>query len=211
MEFKDRPGPSSTSGDSVRGTSAATEQEKLEEKKKGKKCHILHNLTEEDLTRVQNLRVQRIASDRARIQRLSLNESHLLLERCLNREPSLLFDLLDTDPNPEDPPPLQTLSRCVCGKCRDMPTLIERKCCGKPPQHCISLMPHMDLFILEDGVLRLARRIWNDLRAEEDSQELGESNREFRFAAYRQFVVWRYGILGRGNRIVIPSCCVWKT
>ncbi|CAL8298669.1 unnamed protein product [Boreogadus saida] len=44
----------------------------------------------------------------------------------------------------------------------------------------------MDLFILEEGVLRLARRIWNDVRAEEDAAEPGEANKQFRYAAYRQ-------------------------
>lgn len=68
----------------------------------------------------------------------------------------------------------------------------------------------MDLYIIQEGVLRLARRIWNDLRAEEDSQELGESYKQFRHATYRQFVVWLYGLLGPCQRIVIPSCSVWK-
>ena len=68
----------------------------------------------------------------------------------------------------------------------------------------------MDLFILEEGVLRLARRIWNDVRAEEDAAEPGEANKQFRYAAYRQYVVWQHGALGEGRRVVIPSCCVWR-
>uniref|UniRef100_A0A672NKW5 P2X purinoreceptor 7 intracellular domain-containing protein n=1 Tax=Sinocyclocheilus grahami TaxID=75366 RepID=A0A672NKW5_SINGR len=73
---------------------------------------------------------------------------------------------------------------CVCQRCREMPSDIERKCFGQLPDFCISILPHMDLYILEEGVLRLARRIWNDIRA--------------------------YGALGHGHRVVIPSCCVWK-
>lgn len=68
----------------------------------------------------------------------------------------------------------------------------------------------MELYILDEGVLRLSRRIWNDIRATQDLPDPGESNRQFRYAAYRQYVVWQYGALGQGHRIVIPSCCVWR-
>lgn len=122
------------------------------------------------------------------------------------RDPSLIFDIMATAP-PSDPPGQgpNKPEWCVCMKCREMPTDVERKCCGQPPQHCISLLPHVDIYIL-----RLARRIWNDIRAREDPPNPGEDNKQFRHVAYRQFVVWQYGALGRGNRIVIPSCCVWK-
>lgn len=148
----------------------------------------------------------------ARIQRLTLEECQQLLQRCLNREPRLIFDLLShtPDPPPPGPPNPQTPSWCVCRNCRNMPTLLEQKCCQQQPQNCMSLLPHFELYILQEGALRLARRIWNDLRAEVDGQEMGESNRQFCYMAYRTFVVWQYGILGPGNRIVIPSCCVWR-
>lgn len=116
---------------------------------------------------------------------------------------------VEPEPAPEPPPP-QTPDWCVCRNCRNMPTLLENKCCDQPPQYCISRLPHMDLYILNAGNLRLARRVWNDLRAEVDAIEEGETNRQFRHAAYRNFVVWQYGILGPGNRVVIPSCCVTK-
>lgn len=68
----------------------------------------------------------------------------------------------------------------------------------------------MDAFILQSGVLRMAQRMWNDSRALEDANTPGESHRQFRFAAYRQYVIWQYGQLGQGHRVVIPSCCVWR-
>ena len=34
--------------------------------------------------------------------------------------------------------------------------------------------------------------------------------RQFRKAAYRQFILDKYGYLGRGNRKVVPSRAVWQ-
>lgn len=33
-------------------------------------------------------------------------------------------------------------------------------------------------------------------------------SRTYRLSAYRQFVVWIYGHLGKYNRIVVPACAV---
>ncbi|KAK7916713.1 hypothetical protein WMY93_012474 [Mugilogobius chulae] len=181
--------------------------------KRGKSTEfsILADLLPEDMARVKLLHAERMKSEKKRIQKMGLEECQQLLHQCLQREPGLIFDILShtPDPPPPGPPNPEQLRWCVCRNCKPMPTLHEQKCCGETV-NCISMLPHMDLYIVQVGVLRLARRVWNDLRAEMDAQELGESHRQFRYAAYRQFVVWRYGVLGPGNRIVIPSCCVWK-
>lgn len=45
-----------------------------------------------------------------------------------------------------------------------------------------------------------------DVRAEEWNFETNE----LRKAAYRQFILWKYGRLGKSNRRVIPACVVLK-
>ena len=143
---------------------------------------------------------------------MSLVDIRGLLHRALQREPSLLFDLPDSPNNspPQQPPVQGPPSWCVCQRCREMPTLLEKKCCMQQPASCVSLLPQFDMYVMQEGHLRIARRIWNDVRAAVDVQDPGEDNRQFRFEAYRQFIVWRYGTLGAQNRIVIPSCAVWK-
>lgn len=164
------------------------------------------------MERVENLRFERIAYEREQIQQLNLQQTQQMLQQCLAWDPSLIFDVL-THLGPASPPTLPPvpgqLSWCICQRCREMPNVVERKCCLQQPPFCISTLPHMEAYILQAGVLRLARRIWNDLRAVVDLPDEGEDNRQFRHAAYRQFVAWQCGTLGPGLRVVIPSCCVW--
>ncbi|KAI8517573.1 hypothetical protein Bbelb_035900 [Branchiostoma belcheri] len=68
----------------------------------------------------------------------------------------------------------------------------------------------MDLYILVPGTIWFARNYRNDMLALQDPEEPGADHREFRHAAYRHYVLWQYGWLGEGNRVVIPSCCVWR-
>ena len=87
-----------------------------------------------------------------------------------------------------------------------MPTQEENKCCTRIVRPCISTTPLFLQLVLDPNVLDLA------MRYREDVLVLGNvrNNENFRHAAYRQYVLWQHGRLGRGNRRVVPSCCVVK-
>jgi len=53
-------------------------------------------------------------------------------------------------------------------------------------------------------MLTLAIRARFDILAEEPDY----STNTFRKAAYKQYYLWKYGKLGKGNRRVLPSCVV---
>ncbi|KAH3838412.1 hypothetical protein DPMN_111821 [Dreissena polymorpha] len=40
------------------------------------------------------------------------------------------------------------------------------------------------------------------------AESVEDSNRAFRHAAYRQYVLWMYGQLERSDRRTVPACCV---
>nr|XP_055049510.1 uncharacterized protein LOC129435006 [Misgurnus anguillicaudatus]XP_055049511.1 uncharacterized protein LOC129435006 [Misgurnus anguillicaudatus]XP_055049512.1 uncharacterized protein LOC129435006 [Misgurnus anguillicaudatus]XP_055049513.1 uncharacterized protein LOC129435006 [Misgurnus anguillicaudatus] len=168
-------------------------------------------LDAEEERRLQDLQERRISEMKDTLHSLDTSQKDLILERVINRSPGVMFDVLSflEVPLRPDPDPAG-LHWCVCGNCREMNTDQERKCCRQHPQQCISKMAYMDFYILDEGVLRLARAAWNDIFALADNAEPGIEQRQFRHAAYRQFVLWQHGRLGVGNRVVIPSCCVCR-
>ncbi|XP_035679340.1 glycine-rich protein DOT1-like isoform X2 [Branchiostoma floridae] len=99
---------------------------------------------------------------------------------------------------------------CTCRNCKEMPLDVEKLCCGGGPESCLSRLPDMDLYVLDQPVLRIARWARNDVLALQDGDEPGADLRGFRHAAYRQWVLWHYGRLGQGNRVVVPSCVTFR-
>ena len=63
------------------------------------------------------------------------------------------------------------------------------------------------VLILDEAVLALARMYRRDVLVINDEVDVRKANRH---QGYRQFVLWQHGMLGAGQRMVIPSCCVWK-
>ena len=116
----------------------------------------------------------------------------------------LAKSLLGSDP---DPPPLQQdnqLPWCKCGKCRPMPLPIENLCCKQ--RTCITTVDTFESIVLDSNILAVAIVSRSDTYADVPDY----SPQSYRKAAYRQWIMWQHGYLGRTNRKVIPSCVVWK-
>ena len=78
----------------------------------------------------------------------------------------------------------------------------ENVCCQK--RTCVTAYVMFNTTCLDREVLQLARRARCDIRADEPDY----STQSYRKAAYRQYTLWKYGKLGRGNRNILPSCVV---
>ena len=108
------------------------------------------------------------------------------------------------DPQPSGPhqatPPF-----CVCEQCTEMPTEKENICC-KEKRLCRSQGQTFNNICLDSDSLATVIRSLADTYVFTPTYD----NRAMRHAAYRQYIMWQHGHLGRGHRKVIPSCCVWK-
>jgi len=90
---------------------------------------------------------------------------------------------------------------CTCGLGRPMPQAVENKCYKQAK--CITAS-HFAKLCLETDVLEMCLRNTSEIRNDREDA----STRAFRKAAYRQFILAKYGRLGKGNRRVCPSCLV---
>lgn len=123
--------------------------------------------------------------------------------------PLVLKDLIaKLTAGPEQPQQSSETSKapfCDCGYCREMPTDKERVCC-KERRLCRSTTLAFQNICLDSDNLATVIRSLADTYVFTPTYD----NRAMRHAAYRQYVMWIHGHLGKGNRKVIPSCCVWK-
>ena len=63
--------------------------------------------------------------------------------------------------------------------------------------------------IIDEAALAMQQAMWNDaFNLVERAEEPGQANRAMRHTAYRTVIFWLHGSLGRGNRRVVPACCV---
>ena len=104
---------------------------------------------------------------------------------------------------------------CTCEKCVDMEHALERSCCRSfshvignkmGPEGCITTTTAFQDVCLNTNVLEAALGTWHHLT----DQQLQISNKSYRFVAYRQFISWIYGWLGKDVRKRIPSCVLNK-
>lgn len=109
---------------------------------------------------------------------------------------------IEGTPDPTPPSGSSLIPWCKCGMCQIMPQDIENKCCSQ--RRCVTIHSRFSKLCLDPDVLQVAIRNRGDIRNDRDDN----STRAFRKAAYRQFVLDRYGYLGKGNRKVCPSCVV---
>ena len=71
----------------------------------------------------------------------------------------------------------------------------------------IYVFQDMDILVLNEGVLALARLLYRDVLVLPEDDDINKGKRH---TAYKQFILWQHGYLGSGIRVVVPSCCVWK-
>ncbi|XP_074544533.1 P2X purinoceptor 7 [Halichoeres trimaculatus] len=108
---------------------------------------------------------------------------------------------------------------CTCGECRAMPTEVENVCCKElnavqnrcrelPEEpRCMTLHPGLEPVCLNIYSLQNALNIY---QADHGPLEAKGRSVRARYLAYRSFVSWCWGYLGKDNRVVIPSCVVLR-
>ena len=64
-----------------------------------------------------------------------------MMMQVVNRQPGLLFDLLEAPAGQPTTHSTNSPNWCKCYNCTDMPTDEEKLCCNCLPQNCISMRP----------------------------------------------------------------------
>lgn len=104
---------------------------------------------------------------------------------------------------------------CYCSICAYDESIYEDVCCRNPkilPNEkfaghiCITNTSSFSSICLNKDVLEVALEGWNDMRG--DNKEY--KNENYRFIAYRQFIWWCHGHMGKKNRTPLPNCVLRK-
>ncbi|KAL3854917.1 hypothetical protein ACJMK2_014152 [Sinanodonta woodiana] len=105
---------------------------------------------------------------------------------------------------------------CLCALCQVMPTTEESQCCQEISKakitgfnevlQCITDHPGFLSVCLDPYVLETA---YYQYRQQYD-QHMEDSNERRRYVAYRQFVRWCWGFMGKEVRVPLPACAVNK-
>ncbi|KAJ8048484.1 hypothetical protein HOLleu_00822 [Holothuria leucospilota] len=75
------------------------------------------------------------------IDNLDLEAMRGLLRNLAERQPALILDIWEQQPQAEGPARQEQPHWCMCGKCMDMPTVEEELCCRGGQDNCLSLEP----------------------------------------------------------------------
>ncbi|KAJ8018040.1 P2X purinoceptor 7 [Holothuria leucospilota] len=106
---------------------------------------------------------------------------------------------------------------CACEECIPMPTVRESLCCREIPEvenrreevvdiGCITHHEGFQPVCLNVHVLLVAYLQFRQQYGEREGHAIND--RQYRYTAYRQFVRWCWGYLGKHVRVVLPSCAV---
>lgn len=123
----------------------------------------------------------------------------------MDRDENLINELFEYSQQFEPPERTIDVRWCICGYCVDNNRMKdkEKKCCRE--RHCISRTERCQNMVTDNDVVNAAANTYNDVTVRKKDLD----NRTLRHAAYRNFVMWHYGHLGKNIRVVIPSCVVW--
>ena len=88
---------------------------------------------------------------------------------------------------------------CICGNCIEMPQQIENKCCRRR-NNCIIQRRKFTKFCIDPENLEMCIKNTTDIR----NDARNSSTRAFRKAAYRQYVLWQHGYLGKEIDMLFP-------
>jgi len=131
--------------------------------------------------------------DRILVNLLSMGRGSLNFAKVLITMDSAPEPALNIIPSPE---------WCKCRVCQPMPSDEENLCCKRVT--CVTSYTSFSNICLDRDILEVCIRARCDIRAD----DFNFSMESFRKAGYRQFALWRYGKLGRGNRRILPACVV---